>query len=480
MNRAAIFPMLAMLLILSTGNGESATYYIDYASGDDGNDGTSMETPWKSAPGMNLFSGKVQPAPGDRFIFKGGVRWPATCFQWKITKGGSGEDARVYYGADPTWYSGDTFSRPVFDFEHTIIGIGGWMYGAGILVQGCSYNTFDDLDVANHRAPLAQNGIGTWGTCSITFDNSGYNIVTNCVVRDWDMPTPIVPGTSGGGGIMRVNNGSRNVVTHSEFHQQNVSVKSGTSLWNIYQVDHCHIHNTPTAVMSAQIVHHNYIHDLAVPDDSAAHSNVMLCNGGLVAFNNVIHDIPPVAQVIFIAPGYYGPGSDLIYNNLVYNVAQPCVAIDTDGMNHPTSASRIYNNTFIAPFRGHCIRVGYRANGNLPLLDLRNNHLVSDGRPILYNNPAGGGGIVNSLTAVAQLSQSYAEAEAAGYTAANQYAPTRSGSPTVRTGVDLSEMFPSDATDIAGRSRPAGAWDVGAYQYGGSVPVVSPRLARQP
>jgi hypothetical protein len=460
---------------------QAATYYIDYAGGDDANTGNSVEAPWKRAPGMKGFAGSYRHTAGDRFIFKGGVTWPAACYQWKITAGGSSEAVRDYYGVDRSWYAGEAYSRPVFDFEHTLIGPGGWADGAGILVQGCNYITFDGLDVANHRAALAQNGISTWGTFSICFDTANNNTVTNCVVRDWDLPTPIVTGTSGGGGIIRINTGNLNVVTHCEFHQQGVPVKSGTCIWNIFQVDNCHIHHTPTAIMSSQIVHHNYIHDLPAPTDPAAHSNVMLCNGGLLAYNNVIHDISPVAQVIFVAPGYYGAGSDLIYNNLVYNVAQPCIAIDTDGLNHPNSSSRIYNNTLVAPSGfGPCIRVGYRANGNLPLLDCRNNHLISGGRPILYNNPASGGGIVSSLTAAAQLSQTYAEAEAAGYSAANRYAPIRSGSPTVRAGLDLSNALPLEALDLTGRARPAGAWDVGAYQYGGTIPVFSPTLASQP
>ena len=477
--RLVLLPALSLMLLAS--GVEAATYYIDYADGSDANNGTSKETPWKCAPGMNTFAGNYRHTAGDRFIFKGGVTWPASCYQWKITTGGSNESNRDYYGVDVSWHAGARYSRPLFDFEHTIIGPGAWTLGAGILVEGAGYITFDGLDVANHRASLAQNGLQTWGTFSICFNNSGNNVVTNCVVRDWDIPVPVVAGTSGGGGVIRVNSGNFNVVTHCEFHQEGVSVKSGTAIWNIHQVDNSEIHHTPTAIMSAQIVRDNYIHHLPNPTDAAAHSNVMLCNGGLLAYNNIIHDISPIAQVIFIAPGYYGAGRDLIYNNLIYNVSQPCIAIDTDGLNDQNSSSRIYNNTLVGPGgSGVCIRVGYRANGNLPLLDCRNNHLISNGRAILYNNPAGGGGVVSSLTLVAQLVQSVNEATAAGYTAANRYAPVTAGSATVGAGLDLSDVFVSGTADILGRARPAGSWDVGAYQYSGAVSTSSASIDSTP
>ncbi len=113
----------------------------------------------------------------------------------------------------------------------------------------------------------------------------------------------------------------------------------------------------------------------------------MLCNGGLRAYNNLIHDISPIAQVIFVAPGYYGTAAqDWIYNNVIYNVAQPCIAIDTDGQNSSTSGSHVFNNTLVGAYgTGHCIRVGHRNNGILALLEAMINHFITDSAPILMD-----------------------------------------------------------------------------------------------
>ncbi len=445
---------------------EAATFYIDYATGSDGNAGTSQSTPWKRAPGMKGFAGSYNHVSGDRFIFKGGIRWPVDCFQMKITAGGSSDSNRDYYGADTSWFAGSSFTRPLFDFQHTLVGPG-WTAGAGVLVEGCQYITFENIDLANHRTAPAINGNNTWGTATICLSTVSYFTLSNCVVRDWDMATPIVLGSSGGGGIIRVNSGDQNRVLRCTFHQKNVAVKSGTSIWNIGEVGYSEICYTATAVMSAQWVHNNYMHHLLDPTDVAAHTNVMLCPGGLRAFNNIIHDISPFAQIIFVAPGYFGVGAqDWIYNNIVYNVSQPCIAIDTDGRNAQTAGSHIFNNTLVGsnPI-GNCIRVGHRNNGPFPLLEVRNNHFITDGNPILKDNLAFNGGIVTEFIASGNIHHGKAQAGSFGYSAGNRYAPASSGAPTAATlGMNLSSIF---TMDVYGNPR-VSQWDIGAHQYGGA------------
>jgi hypothetical protein len=53
----------------------ATTYYIDYSSGLDSNNGTSKSTPWKRDPYMVGFAGSYTHAAGDIHIFKGGVTW---------------------------------------------------------------------------------------------------------------------------------------------------------------------------------------------------------------------------------------------------------------------------------------------------------------------------------------------------------------------------------------------------------------------
>lgn len=457
---------------------QGATYYIDYAGGSDANGGTSKAAPWKRAPGMKGFARAYQHVAGDRFIFKGGVTWPVDCFQMRITAGGSSDSNRDYYGADSTWYAGGAFTRPVFDFQHTLVGPG-WTAAAGVLIEGCNFITFENIDLARHRTPPQMNGIITWGSATICLSNSSGFLLSKCVIRDWDMATPIVYGTSGGGGILRVNGGGNNTVTQCVFHQEGVAVRTGTSIWNINTVAYSEIHHTATAIMSAQLVHHNHIHHLQDPTDREAHTNVMLCNGGLRAYNNLIHDISQFAQIIFVAPGYYGTSAqDWIYNNVIYNVHQPCIAIDTDGQNGLGSGSHIFNNTLVGAMGwGACVRVGYRANGALSLLETRNNHYITRSLPVFKNDPSQNWGYVTTSLDGPNVAQTAEQATAAGYVIANAYQPVDSSRPTVNTGTSLPTIFTTDIRDLA-RGQ-FGAWDVGAYEFAGGTPTGAPGVLVQ-
>ncbi|MHC1762928.1 MAG: Calx-beta domain-containing protein [Verrucomicrobiia bacterium] len=461
---------LGLLLAMAAWIAHGATYYIDYATGADANNGTVKTTPWKRAPGMKGFGGSYSHSAGDTFVFKGGVTWPSSCYQWKLPYGGSSASVQDTYTADPTWYYGGSFTRPCFDFEH--VAINGWTLGAGVLIQAVNYVKFDNLEFKNHRTPLAKDGIGIWGCMTMTFDTSDGNTVTNCVVRDWDQPT-MEAGTSGGGGIMRVNSG--NVRVHSTlFHQDNVVQKSGTCLWNIAEVGWCEFRNTPTAVMysgwATEGIHHNWIHDLPEPADSAAHSNCILTIGSVNIHHNLIHDTLPRAQVIFVNAGYWAgaPGTVRIYDNTCFNVAQPSVSPDTDGANVAGSMTYVWNNTFEGAYDGSgvCVYSGYRNNGNFPGLTLINNHFICNQTPVQ---------IVPTIDALVHnnnLTNTYSVATSLGYTASNLFQPTDATKPTVDTGANLSASFTDDRLGVT-RSVP---WDIGSYEWSGT-PAGSGTLA---
>src|ERR1700677_3277198 len=97
----------------------ATTYYIDYDSGNDSNSGTSKSSPWQHHPYMypgSWTGGTFVHSPGDQFIFKGGVTWSYPCFVLRIQSGqGGAADSPDYYGVDKTWYSGSSWSSPVFD-----------------------------------------------------------------------------------------------------------------------------------------------------------------------------------------------------------------------------------------------------------------------------------------------------------------------------------------------------------------------------
>src|SRR4029079_10304354 len=113
---------------------------------------------------------------------------------------GSGDSVRDYYGVDTNWHAGGSWTRPLFDFENTQLSVHGFSAGAGVHVTGANI-TFDGLEMARHRAPLTAGGDNSYGCVTLLLDGTPSNVtITNCLIRDWSLPTPITPGTDGGGG----------------------------------------------------------------------------------------------------------------------------------------------------------------------------------------------------------------------------------------------------------------------------------------
>ena len=59
------------------------TFFVDFTSGSDSNNGTSTVTAWKYAPGMSLATGNsasTNLAAGDIVYFKMGEAFYSTCF----------------------------------------------------------------------------------------------------------------------------------------------------------------------------------------------------------------------------------------------------------------------------------------------------------------------------------------------------------------------------------------------------------------
>ena len=111
--------LTALFLVFGTVSAaaqSARTFYIDWDSGSDSNSATARTAPWKRHPYMIGFTGSYSHVAGDRFIFKGGVSWPVSCFQMVIESGGTSA-ARDYYGVDKTWFTGAAWSRPKFDLN---------------------------------------------------------------------------------------------------------------------------------------------------------------------------------------------------------------------------------------------------------------------------------------------------------------------------------------------------------------------------
>lgn len=458
--------LLLAALALFTLNASAATYYIDFSSGADSNNGTSKSTPFKRHPFMKGFSGRYTHAAGDRFIFKGGVVWPVTCFQMKISVGGASDSVRDYYGVDQSWYSGSTFSRPIFDFQSVLIG--GWDAGAGLYITGSNL-TFENLELANHRS---QEG---WGNVTVSLYGSASNVLfTYCLIRDWDLVRPISYGNAGGGiGFHGGGNGHNIVVDHCTFHQMNSSTINGVAVHHIPVMRFSEVYRTANGYVGGGTIHDNHIHDLLPGTDPLMHQTAIKTFAVSRIYNNVIYNLDGRVAPIELSPGYASQsGDEIVYNNVVYNCGvQTPVWIKCDKDTYPNIGVKLFNNT-LEHGNAYCFTVGVGGAGiNLGRLEVRNNLFITGGPPMGYGNPSEGWANITTPPIISNNIQlTPAQAAAAGYTPGNAFQPVSGLVATVNAGVDLGPPFNVDRLGRA-RSYP---WDVGAYEYAGGGPVVVP------
>ena len=152
-------------------------FYIDYASGSNSNSGTSNSAPWKTHPYMQTSAActgsgsapSYSHQAGDRFIFKGGVSWPAACFMMTLQAGGSSSSVQDYYGVDQTWFAGGSFARPKFDPNYQVP-------TGNVLIAGTASAVnivFDHLEIVHQGI----NANGIFGTqAAFQFNTGGAEI----------------------------------------------------------------------------------------------------------------------------------------------------------------------------------------------------------------------------------------------------------------------------------------------------------------
>ena len=95
------------VVITVTSPGGGVTYYVDFASGNDNNNGTSTSTPWKHCPcdgSATGTAGATTLQPGDTVIFKGGVSYEGSL---SMESSGTSGNPIIFDGdTAQTWGSG--------------------------------------------------------------------------------------------------------------------------------------------------------------------------------------------------------------------------------------------------------------------------------------------------------------------------------------------------------------------------------------
>ncbi len=460
---------LGILILLWVGPCQAATYYIDYASGSDTNNGLSKSAPWKRCPGMKGFAGRYAHRAGDAFVFKGGVTWDEHALPLAVANSGiAGSEDK--YTVDAAWYAGSSWSEPVFDG-------GERPRMAGFISHNKSNIVIDGFQI--QRTGSLADGSG----CGITTIGGSNIEIRNCLLETYAVNAwAYVSGASRR--ESRISFHDNHLRRNGRVH---VLVASGKT------VDGMRIYNNVFEGPTGYDPHRYHCDGFMIggygPEDSVTNLEI---------YNNLFcGDWSKGATAQVYLNGYVNGA--LIYNNVFAfenNNAGTSLSPAFLFISGYNKKIKIYNNTFSndaspGPAYGTqtCISLTKKNDG----IDIRNNIFSRTRNGVIYSNTTNvtmdynlhdeysGGRLIWdvagrwSCRSLAECrshgSETHAPASGtAQFTALPQGGLTgtgdwhlRASSPGIGAGQDLSVMF---NTDKDGHARPQGrSWDLGAYEY---------------
>lgn len=512
---------LLILLLLSLPL-PAATYYIDWVGGADTNNGTSTSTPWKRLPGMNGCANNCAshtPAAGNNYILKGGVTWPNAAFGTLWIWSGNATSASpgctgsgcIYIGVDQAWYTGGSWTRPIFDAEGTATTTRDGVANT-IFRLYANYVIVDNIEFKG----LFWTGVPAYGSSVMFVFGAGTpgvgtnNELKNLYFHGWSHGT-VGAGTvehpcavAGDTGIP--NNNANTIIHDSVIDGSDTAQNSCSAIFGgPPYIDRNYIaYVTSGMVINGTVrVNGNTILNVVPSFDSGAHTNGIEVNAAQdhQISNNLIAHLGTGTLGIWTAPnsGY----TAVLFNNIVFdtdtgNVIDIAPPVTNNGC--PSSGSYC-TSAGTVKFNNNTVECGQDSNpaavcaagiaSAIAAVDLRNNHWITNA-----TTPNNGEWSTNGVTPTTQtnLRQSKATANGQGYTSAQTYpfSPTDAGDGTVGTGTDLTGSCSGqlaglcsattvgvsyNATthtvsypNLAAVSRPSGsAWDIGAYQFTGAA-----------
>ena len=524
---------LALLIFLAAASAAHAQTirYVDFSGGSDTWDGTAKTHttgtvgPWKSSPYMQSGAGcsdnggshlGYTHTAGQQIIFKGGVTWPAACFQMSIPAGGN-SSASDYYGVDKTWFAGGSWTRPLFDMANTKASA-----GPQITIHG-SWITLDNLELARLKIT---RGTGAGCTDSSIAANNGFAgqtgvLIENLLIRDWTMDVADFSFYTHQTGSICQSSGSISTIDSVTMSDQNTTFVDGSSnklpfgacFENEGEVKNstCHYvaegangrfgpdHDSEFSNMDGTAVA-NYAATISGGKcfgnpTNCTHTNVLRDSGTSAGEGAIYNDLiynNSSGVTIFPCP------ATSIYNNVMWNNANASIFLLTDTGDCPglttSSVGNIYNNTVDCSNGNNCLRVILKSPSVAMILNVRNNiWITNSSTPTCYN----GGGCGN-ISASSAVDHNYpmptTEAGKFGFTAASKYKPTSSDSTVTTQAVNLTSIcggvlsvlcqdatgapwFGGSAVTRPTPTSPATTnWDLGAYAGAGGgfgPPVVT-------
>ena len=459
----------------------AATYYIDYAGGSDGNNGTATNTPWQHSPYMQGWSGSYSHANGDVEVFKRGVTWPNASLGMVITVGGSDSSHPDIYESLPIWTINPTNLYATFDAELTILS------SASVITVGADNVTIKGIEVKNQMIPNADYpGYNAYacGGIAATYNTANYLTVQDCWIHDWQ---PAHHNDSDYGGLFFYGIGTaiHNIIGPGIGQGGNAAMSSGCGIGggcytivsnNIF---HCYeLINAPATEIS-----HNDLGN-APNGEPNSHCNIIYHDYGswmtVKIYDNKIHDVGDQFQTMLLHVGISGVTNTTtyIYNNVIWNVSS-AIVFDDFGITYNSNGivAHVWNNLF-QTFGSTCVASGNRNGGSAQFVyevDCQNNVWITDGG-YGHFNPFGDYNENNSLfgNMTIRIDQNNlwlapSNATTLGWTLANQWQTPSITSTNVGYGTNLTVevgIAGLPTADILGNARPSsGPWDAGAYQF---------------
>ena len=503
--------ILALATILWASGGLPAaaqsgrTFYIDYASGSNSNPGTKA-SPWKTHPYMQTSATctGTGSAPsyfheaGDHFVFKGGVTWPAACFQMTIQQGGT-SSAIDYYGVDQSWFTGGSWARPLFDLNYQFPGSGNHVIitsGAGLNSKGLNYITIDNFEIARQNMHTTGDAAGAaivmGGQFAVLYASTG-TTVKNVYIHDWVTSENICTAGTGNNcnnsptygtiyGAALVDNVETDDAQGYAYYN---NVKAATLMMGgcvgCTEMKNSNIHNGWLGCSSCVSVHDSQFHDI---QQNCGYTNTMGIHTHVVyedwqsgvsttmVYNNAIYNNNAGLN---ISVNYVAS----IYNNVLWNNGNNSygchgggnVGIELEAPNgdSPSNVGQIFNNTIDQTqneYTQDCIGWASGSAQGKGTLYYQNN-ICLDG-----NNNDGGYPNVATLHKSNNRAMSTSEASTYGFTSSRKYFPSSSDPNVAGKGINPMSLVSSSSSSILG-SMPydaAGApWFGGSYNQRGST-----------
>lgn len=491
--------VLPIFLLLCTALRAQGTFYIDPVGGSNANNGTSTGTAWRSHPYMQTnstctggtgtsFGGWTHHA-GDQYLFKGGTTFPAACFQMAISLGGT-SSAIDYYGVSLSYFSGGSFTRPIFDMANTT------PTGNSPIKVRAQWITFDNIELKRY---LIVSGIGECADANMDLGTSASGNITvkNMFIHDWTITALVTGSTTHGTGSICQNGDSGPInidtVTMSDSATTAV-VPFGACFRNLNEIKNSdceHVGEGEVGIFGP--IHDNTFANIngnaQFAHDNGTHTNVLesLLLGGGPIYNNLVHD--NTSGVTFELCN-----DSVVFNNDMWNNSNSTILLDNNCVGGTSSTlAQIYNNTSDVSNGNYAFRIAVNSGAVPGLLNLQNNHWITNGTtPATCFNTTGCGS-TSGGTVSNNVQMTSTQATAQGYTVASKYKAFPGSAPTTvaaaanktaqATGNLAALAKDAECAPWSGLStcvaRPTGstAWDAGWAQSpgsgGGTPPTVT-------